>query len=503
MKHKELSVVASYRPPIVAILGHVDHGKTTLLDTIRKTNVASREHGGITQHIGAYQIKVKSQKSKGKSEEREITFIDTPGHEAFSKMRSRGANVADIAVLVVSADDSVKPQTLESIEQIKNAGVSMIVAVNKIDLQAANVDRVKQDLAKAGVQVEGYGGQVPLVKLSAKQGTGVNDLLEMILLVSDMLELTCELDVSPEAVTIETRVDKGKGMVATVIVKKGTLREGMLLYQDDICVVKVRALFDDQGTRVKDALPSKPIEVLGFTQLPHVGDTLRGKKPEVIALQDSGEHMSQNFLTEERPLPDFLKPVIVEQERLNIILKADTAGSLEAITTSLDKRVNIVGSGIGDITDADILLAKASKSIVVGFSVICKPPVVKLAQTEKVVFRIYTIIYELLRELSEVVTGLKEVLAEERELGKGHIIAEFPFEKQRIAGTKVLSGRLARGDLVKLMRDDTEIVRVKIKSIRHGKDDITKVDVGAECGVLFDKIVDFQVGDGIIAITIG
>ncbi|MEK7065428.1 MAG: translation initiation factor IF-2 [Patescibacteria group bacterium] len=474
------------RPPIVAVLGHVDHGKTTLLDFIRKSNVAAREHGGITQHIGAYQIETKK---------RLITFIDTPGHEAFAKMRSRGASAADIAILVVAADDSVKPQTKESIEQIGAAGVPMIVAVNKIDLSTANIDRVKRDLAKTGVQVEGFGGDVPIVPISAKQGTGVAELLDMILLVSDMKGLAREADGPLEAVVIETRVDRGKGMVATLIVKIGTLRGGMPLYEGTKQIAKVRAMFDEYGKGVVEALPSRPVETLGFTVLPTVGTVLSNAPGNQAAQTPTKKSTSD--------MPDFLKPVEEQEEHLKLILKADTAGSLEAVRNSLPERVTLVSTGIGDINDADVLLAKSSGSIVIGFNVVASPAVAKLAQTEKVIFRTYKIIYELLDEIKDVVSGLKEVLVEERELGAGQIIAEFPFEKDRIAGTKIISGRLARGDSVKVMRDQTEVGRAKIKSLRHGKDDITKAEVGNECGVLFDQKLDFAIGDAIIAFTIG
>lgn len=478
---------ANTRPPVVAVLGHVDHGKTTLLDSIRKTTVAAGEHGGITQSIGAYQVEVKK---------RLVTFIDTPGHEAFAKMRSRGAAVADIAVLVVAADDSVKPQTIESIGQIKTAGTPMIVVINKVDLPAANIDRVKSDLAKNGVQVEGFGGDVPFVPVSAKQGTGVTELLDLILLVGDMKELVGDPKATIEAVVIETRVDKGKGLVATVIVKNGTLTVGNALYENAAQIARVRAMFDEHGVQVLAAPPSKPVEVLGFVNLPAVGSTLSGAEQKVI------ETVAMQKPIQE--LPDFLNPIDLEAERIiNIIIKADSAGSLEAITASLPKKIIVVQMGVGDITEADILSAKSTGAVVIGFGVAAKSSAIKLAQTEKVVYRMYRIIYELLGELGEVVAGLKEVLHEERELGKGQIIAEFPFEKDRIAGTKVVAGRLARGDSIKIMRGEEEVARAKIKSLRRGKDDITKADTGIECGILFDQKLDFTIGDAIIAVTIG
>lgn len=499
------------RPPIVAVLGHVDHGKTTLLDTIRKTNVAGGEHGGITQAIGAYQVQVKSQKSpssakategknvKSEEEERKITFIDTPGHEAFAKMRARGAEASDIALLVVAGDDSVKPQTIESIAQIKNAAIPMIVVINKVDLPTVQVDRVKQDLAKHGVQVEGFGGDIPVALVSAKQGTGVNELLDLIVLMADMKGLVGDPKATVEAVVIETRVDKGKGMVATLIVKNGSLIVGQLLYDDINQIAKVRAMGDEYGAAVPSASPSKPVEVLGFTKLPAVGTVLFGSLQKAIPASPvlSTESPKQPLV---EVLPDFLQPIDLEADRIiKIILKADTAGSLEAIIAALPKKVIVVGMGVGDITHADILSAKSTGAIVIGFCVAPKGAVVKLAEAEKVIYRSYRIIYELLDELGEVVAGLKEVLREERELGTARIIAQFPFERDRIAGAKVSSGRLARGDRVKIMRGEEELARAKIKTIRHGKDDITKADTGIECGVLFDQKLDFTIGDDIIA----
>lgn len=481
------------RPPVVAVLGHVDHGKTSLLDAIRKSDVAKGEHGGITQHIGAYQIQF---------EGKPITFIDTPGHEAFAQMRSRGANVADLALLVVAADDSVKPQTKESIEQIKKAGVGLIVVINKIDLPGANAERVKKDLAREGVQVEGFGGDVPLALVSAKAKTGIKELLDLILLVAQIKELTADPKKPFEGMVIETRVDKGKGMVASVVVKNGTLKAGMTLFEGEKAVARVRAMFDEYGKPVGEALPARPVEVLGFMVLPSVGVTL---KDAPFSIQMKARESASRVATDANMgLPDWLKPKEEqEKEKLNIVLKADTAGSLEAITASLSDRIKIVGKGVGDISEADILMARGARAFVVGFNVKCPGAVSKLAQIEKVVFRTYNIIYELLNELDEVVTGMKEVLASERELGVGVIIAEFPYEKTRIAGTDVKSGRLARGDMVKIIRKDEEIGRVKIKSIRKGKDEATKVEEGSQCGVLLDREVAFELNDVIIAVTTG
>lgn len=493
-KDKKTVPVVSSRPPVVAVLGHVDHGKTTLLDTIRKANVAAREHGGITQHIGAYQIDYKT-KSK---ESRKITFIDTPGHEAFSKIRSRGANAADIAILVVAANDSVKPQTIESIHQIKAAGIPMIVAINKVDIAGVIIDKVKSDLAKHEVQVEGFGGDVPFVLVSAKEGTGVTDLIELILLVSDMKGLEGSAAGIVHAVVIEAKVDKFKGQVATLLMKSGTLGVANTLYEGEKVLGKVRAMLDETGTKVAEAGPGKPVEVLGFSSLPSIGAIISGSPEVVAAVAVKPEQKTDN-------VADFLAAMTAaDKKRLKLFIKADTSGSLEAVLEALPQSdVDIVHGSLGDITEADILEAGAMKAVVVGFNVKAVGGVEKLATHEKVIYRIYTIIYELLDEMADVVTGMEDLLVRERELGRGTIIAEFPYEKDRIAGTKVTSGRLAKGDFVRVMRGEEEIGRARIKSIRQGKNETTKVEVGGECGVFLDKKVDFALQDGIIAFTTG
>jgi len=483
MKDAKITISSSERPSIVAVLGHVDHGKTTLLDYIRHTNVVAKEHGGITQHIGAYQIL---------HNKKIITFIDTPGHEAFMKMRARGATVADIALLIVAADDSVKPQTKESIRIIREASVPMIVVVNKIDLPTGNIDKIKQDLARNEIQVEGFGGDVPLVLLSAKTGKGVPDLLEKIIALTKTLKLENAPKNPLEAVVIETRVDKGKGLVASILVKAGTLTPGMRLFEGEGEIAKVRALFDESAKAVKEALPGKPVEVLGFTKLPEVGSVLRD-----ISVQNKANEIPK----EKQKLPDAMDFLSVESQEksLKIILKADTAGSLEAICVSLGKGADIVGQGVGEVNDADVLLAKSTGSFIIGFNTKWNHEVAKLAETEGVVLRNYTVIYELLDELREALSGMQEVLTKERELGKGTIIAEFPYDGNRVAGVKVASGRLAKGDQVKVMRGDGEVARARVKSLRRGKEETTKAESGVECGILFDGKVDFELQDAIIA----
>lgn len=475
----------SFRPPVVAVLGHVDHGKTSLLDTIRHASVAAKEHGGITQHIGAYQVEL----DKG----RKLTFIDTPGHEAFAKMRSRGASAADIAILVVAADDSVKPQTIESINQIKAAKVSLIVAINKVDLPTANIPKVKQDLARNGVQLEGFGGDIPSAQVSAKNGQGVKELLDLILLVWDLQGGAPIETKNLEANIIETRLDKGKGMVATVIVKKGILSYGTKLFEDDLQVGKVRALQDEWGKPVKEAPPGKPVQILGFEKLPQVGSIITdapGQKKVVAEAKVSNVPF----------IPDFLKPLSEIQQKLTVLLKTDTAGSLEAIQEALSDRIELVSTGFGDINEADVLQARSSNAFIVGFNVGIRPAALKLAETEKVLYRTYNIIYELLDELADVVAGMKEIVTGEREVGEAAILAEFPFDRERVAGVKITSGRLAKGDIIKIMRNDQEVARGKIRTLRQGKLEVTKVEEGTECGVLFDKPLAFSLQDVIIAV---
>jgi len=493
-KDKTKVTPLSSRPPVVAVLGHVDHGKTTLLDTIRKTNVASREHGGITQHIGAYQIAYKT-KSK---EERIITFIDTPGHEAFSKIRSRGASAADIAILVVAANDSVKPQTIESIHQIQSAGIPMIVAINKIDLPGVIIDKVKSDLSKNGVSVEGFGGDVPCVLISAKEGKGVTELLELILLVSDLKGLSGNPGGESSAIVIEAQVDKFRGTVATLLIKSGTLVVGASLYEGEKPVCRIRAMFDEHGKKVEQAPPGKPVQVLGFSVLPTIGALVSGVPVKTEKVVSKEGQKTEN-------VADFLAAMTAaDKKRLKLVVKADTSGSLEAVLEALLKLdIDVVRTSLGDITEADILEARATGSVVVGFNVKAGAGVEKLATHEKVIFRIYTIIYELLDEMADVVTGMEDLLIRERELGKGEVIAEFPYEKDRIAGVKIASGRLARGDTVRIMRGEGEVGKARIKSIRQGKNEVTKVEVGGECGVLLDKKVDFTLQDAIIAFTTG
>lgn len=468
------------RPPVVTIMGHVDHGKTTLLDYIRKANVAAAESGGITQHTSAYQAEVNGKK---------ITFIDTPGHAAFSQMRSRGAAVTDVVVLVVAADDGVMPQTKESIAHIKAASVPMIVAINKMDLPGANVDRVKKGLAEEGVLVEGYGGDVVTVPISAKTGDGVKDLLEMILLVSEMEELAADPKVPFEGVVIDSKLDRFKGAIATVLVKKGTLHVGDSILGSQVAG-KVKALLGFDGKKLTEATPSTPVEVLGLDGVPAVGEILQ-----------LGFGKNEKVAKEIAPRDAF---ALVAKE-IRLLLKADTAGSLEAIEASIasletgEGKVNIVHKETGEVTDSDVLLAAATKALIIAFNVPVSKQVAGLAAEEGVLLREYKLIYELLDELAEGVDALLNVKKEEV-LGRAEVVATFKSESGKIAGCRVLEGQLSRGDRANLMRDERKISTGKIKTMKHLQEDINSASSGEEFGAFFEGKMDFAVGDIIEAI---
>ncbi len=469
------------RPPIVTILGHVDHGKTTLLDFIRKSSVAAKEHGGITQHIGAYQVI-----HDGKL----ITFIDTPGHAAFEKMRSRGANVADIAVLVIAADDGIMPQTDEAIKHIQAAKVPMIVAINKIDLQGVNIkvqlEKIKKQLSDKGILAEEYGGDVPIVPLSAKTGEGVDKLLENILLVAELNEIKGDLELPAAGVVIEASLDKFKGAIATILVRNGTLKKG-----DQVLIGgvkgKIRGMFDSALKNIDSAGPSTPVEVLGLEAVPQVGAVL-GELGEVKKAE------------EVQSLVDKLKQG--DSKTLKVIIKADKQGSLEAIIASLDKFnvekkvVNYIYTGTGPIGEENIKLASSVGAIVIGFNVKVAPNASKLAENEHVLIRTYNIIYELIEEIEDVVQTLLEVGQLEEVLGKAEILAQFPHGKnERIAGCRMLEGTIAKGQRIRVVREGQLIGETKLKSLKKVKEEVNKVEKGNDCGMLFNPILDFQIGD--------
>jgi translation initiation factor IF-2 len=468
------------RPPIVTILGHVDHGKTTLLDFIRKASVAAKEHGGITQHIGAYQVE-----HEGKL----ITFIDTPGHAAFEKMRSRGAKVADIAILVVALDDGLMPQTIEAIKHIQGAKVPMIVAINKIDLpgidKTVQLQKIKKQLSDNGVNIEEYGGDVPLVEVSAKSGEGVDKLLEIITLVAEISELKGDAAAPTTGVVIESNLDKFKGPIATILIRNGTLKKGDQVLLNGV-KGKIRGMFDWNGKALDSASPSTPVEILGLEAVPSVGATL-------------GEEAGVKKAEEVRSLIDRLKST--DKKTLKVVVKADKQGSLEAIEDGLNKfnieetKIEIVGSGTGDIGEGDIKLADSTKGIVLGFNVKVAPVATKIAETEKVLVRTYTIIYELLEEMEEVVEGLLAPGEVEENLGKAEVLAVFPHGTDKIAGSRVLEGYFSRGLKVRVFRGEDIIGESKVKTIRKVKDEVDRVDKGTECGMLFDPPIDISVGD--------
>ena len=420
-------------------------------------------------------------------EGKKITFIDTPGHEVFIKMRARGAQVADIAVLVVSASDGVMPQTQESISIIKKAGIPFIVAVSKIDLPEADIEKVKQQLAQNEVLVEGFGGDVVLVPVSAKTGKGIPELLDVLSLVGEMRELAADPEGAFLGTIIEAKRDRRKGILATVIIKNGTLRLGDTIYAENIRA-KVRAMLGAQGQRVLTALPSQPVEILGWEAVPAIGAEV-SKTP---LTQTSSQAREEKTYT-------FELPPVETTTKLKIILKADVAGSLEAIKENLPKLVDIVNWGTGEIGEADVLLAKSTASFIIGFNVKVTGSAQKLATLEKVKIKVYTVIYQLLDEIGDVIDLLNQPEAQEQPLGESTILQEFKFDAERVAGCKVVSGRMARNDLIKIMRKDEEIGRGRIKSLRRGKENVPKVEAGGECGVVFDKRLDFKIGDLIIA----
>lgn len=474
------------RPPIVVVLGHVDHGKTSLLDKIRSTNVAARESGGITQHIGAYQVTLspKSEMSSRASESSrgtypKITFIDTPGHAAFGKMRSRGGSVADIAILVVAATDGVMPQTKEAIQIIQKLKLPTIVAANKTDLPEASVDKLKSQLAENNVIPEDYGGDVPVIPLSAKTGQGIPDLLEMISLINELHPTKADPEGDFEGVVIESRLDKNRGPVATVLVKNGTLHTSDEIYAEKI-KAKVKSMTDDTAKQLSEVPPGKPVEILGFVSVPPVGSVVTSKP------------------TEPSPVTA-VSPVSSAAPVLKIILKADVAGSLEALTQSLSlPGLQLISATTGDITESDVLEAVSHKARIVGFNTRAPGSVAKLAETENVSIKTYTIIYELLEDIEKQIQLLLNPELNEEVLGQASIMAIFPINSDKVAGSKLLTGKITRGDKVHIRRGQETLFDSRIKSLKKAKDDIPEVTTG-EFGAIFSPSVDFAVGDAIIA----
>jgi translation initiation factor IF-2 len=490
------------RAPVVTIMGHVDHGKTTLLDAIRESKVAMGEAGGITQHIGAYQVEVNGKK---------ITFLDTPGHEAFTVMRSRGAQVTDITILVVAADDGVMPTTVEAINHAKAANVPIIVAVNKIDKPTANPDRVKQELMEYGLVPEAWGGDTIYVEISAKQRKNLDELLEMILLVAEVNDYRAVVDKRARGTVLEAELDKGKGPVARVLVQNGTLKVGDAFVAGD-CFGRIRAMTNDRGRRIKEAGPSTPVEITGLTEVPQAGDPFMvfedERKAREIAEKRAIKTRQEMMKSHNKVTLDDLFNKIKEGEikDLNVIIKADVQGSVEALRGALEKievegvRVKTIHAGVGAITESDILLASASSAIVIGFNVVADPRAAATAEQEKVDVRLHRIIYKVIEEIEQSMKGMLEPVYKEKVVGHAEIRETFKVSKVgTIAGCLVTDGKILRQAQARLIRDGKIIYEGKIDSLKRFKDDVREVTEGYECGITLEKFNDLQQGDVIEA----
>jgi translation initiation factor IF-2 len=497
------------RPPVVTIMGHVDHGKTTLLDSIRSTDVAGGEAGGITQHIGAYKVTIQDTQSPAYG--RQIVFLDTPGHEAFTRMRSRGAKATDIVVLVVAADDGVMPQTLEAIDHAHAAEVPIIVAVNKIDKPDAMPDRVKKQLADRGLVPEDWGGKTVFVDVSAKKKTNLNLLMEMICLVADLQELKANPERSATGVVLEAKLDRGRGPVATVLVQNGTLRNSDNFVVGNV-YGKVRAMLDDRGAQLQEAPPSTPVEILGMEGLPQAGDQFL-----VVADRDKARGISEYREQKAREaalakssrvslegLAEQIKAAGTKE--LNIILKADVQGSVEVLSDLLSKlssdvvRLKLLRSGVGAITESDVLLASASNAIIIGFNVRPERKAQELAEQEKVDIRLHSIIYELQDEIKRAMSGLLEPTIKETYQGRAEVLETFRIPKVgTVAGCRVSDGIIKRDSEVRLLRDNVVVFKGKVGSLRRFKDDASEVRNGMECGISIANYGDVKVGDVIEA----
>ncbi len=486
------------RPPVVTVMGHVDHGKTSLLDVIRKTHVTSREAGGITQHIGAYQAICQKKK---------IVFLDTPGHEAFTAMRARGAQITDIAVLVVAADDGVMPQTIEAINHAKSAQVPIIVAINKIDREGANPEHVKQQLSEYGLISEEWGGDTVMVEVSAKKQIGIDNLLEMILIVAEVQDLKANPNRAAEGVIIEAQLDKGRGPVATVLVQKGTLRIGDSIIAGT-AYGKVRAMINDRGEQVKKAAPSMPVEVLGLNDVPEAGDVLNAVEEKVarsVAEKRIAKKRSEEMTPVQKVSLDTLFEQIKEGEikNLNIVVKADVQGSVEAINGSLlalnekseEVRVEIVHSGVGAVNETDIMLASASNALIIAFNVRPDANARKVAEAENIDIRTYRVIYEAINDVKAAMSGM--LAPQYKEVVQGHVEIRqvMSFSKVLVAGSYVLDGKVTNSSKLRLLRDNVVVYEGAIESLRRFKDDVKEVAAGYECGITLENYRDIKEGD--------
>ena len=486
------------RQPVVTVLGHVDHGKTSLLDAIRKTNVTAGEAGGITQHIGAYQVDVNGQR---------ITFLDTPGHEAFTAMRARGAQVTDLAVLVIAADDGIMPQTLEAIDHARAAGVPIVVAVTKVDLPDAKPDRVKQQLAEQNLTIEEYGGDVIYVPASAKTGEGVQELLENILVAAEVLQLRANPERPAIGTVIEAEMDRTRGPIATVLLQTGTLKVG------DVAVVgdtwgRVKAMFSEQRRRIKSAGPAEPAAVLGLQKVPRAGDVLHvvpdDKAARQIVVQRLREREAAALHTQPRVTLDTLFGEISagKVKELNLILKTDVQGSIEPIRQSLEKlttdqvRVKIIHAASGSVTESDVMLAIASKGIIIGFNVRPEPGAERLIRHEGVDLRQYDVIYHVTEDVEKALTGMLDPTFEDVVTGHAEVRQVFQIRRRgQVAGCYVRDGTLSRSDQVRVLRGEEQLADTKVESLRRFQEDVREVQTGFECGITVEDFSDFQEGD--------
>lgn len=486
------------RSPVVVVMGHVDHGKTSLLDRIRHANVTASEAGGITQHIGAYQVKV---------QDKTITFLDTPGHEAFTSMRARGADITDIAILVVAADDGIMPQTIESINHAKAANVSIVVAVNKMDKEGANVDRVKQELTEHGLVVEEWGGDIMCVPVSAKTGEGIDELLEDVLLIAEMKELKANPDRLAKGAVIEARLDKGRGPVATLLVQNGTLKAGDVIIAGT-AVGKVRVMTDHNGNKIDSAGPSVPVEITGLAEVPSAGDTFNAVEDEKLAKelveQRKHEAKQEQFKAVQKVTLDNLFSQIAQGDvkELPIIVKADVQGSVEAVKQSLEKlsneevRVKVIHGGVGAVSEGDVMLASASNAIIVGFNVRPNPVAEESAKRDGVDIRLYRIIYDAIEEITTAMKGMLAPKFREVILGKAEVRQVYKISNVgAVAGSYIIDGKITRNCEIRVVRDGIVVAEDKIDSLKRFKDDAKEVAKGYECGISLERFADIKEGD--------
>ncbi len=486
------------RPPVVVVMGHVDHGKTSLLDAVRSTNVIEGEAGGITQHIGAYKVEVNG---------REITFLDTPGHEAFTSMRARGAQVTDIAILVVAANDGVMPQTVEAINHAKNAGIPIIVAINKIDVEGANPEKVKQELMKYELVPEEWGGDTVFVEISAKKRINIDGLLEMVLLVADVAELKANPDKQSKGVVIEARLDKTRGPIATMLVQRGTLDVGDTVVVGSV-IGRIRAMMNDKGKKVKKAGPSTPVEIIGLTEVPEAGETFYEVDDEKTA-----KHLIERRKRQEREksinasskvsLNDLFSQIEKNKlKQLNLIVKADVQGSVEAVTNSLEKisndevKVKVIHSNVGGVTESDVTLAKVANAIIIAFNVRPEPIAKEVAKKEEIEIKQYSVIYKAIEDVESAMKGMLDPTFEEKVIGNAEIRQTFKVSNiGTIAGCYVLDGKITRNAGVRVIRDNVVIHEGKLASLKRFKDDVKEVVSGYECGLQIENYNDLIEGD--------